>query len=226
MPKLVDTTIRLLSQEPLAGGADGGGARARGDPRRRRLRCLEVSGGGVFDAAVAAASRARGSGSARSRRARRRRSGSRSAAASSSARGRSAPTSCAASSRAPPRTASTSSGSTTAQRRLEPARGGEAITSAGGASTRARLQPGRTARRTALVEQARKLPELGATRVLIERSDGALSRTVRRTWSRRSGGERAPVGSTCQGAAGTGLAPRSRRRGGADSIATPSTRSR
>ena len=53
MPRLIDTTIRLLSQEPLAGRMptaeilrlaeilDGAG-----------LACLEVSGGGVFDAAV------------------------------------------------------------------------------------------------------------------------------------------------------------------------------
>src|SRR6266536_5901501 len=53
MPALVDTTIRLLSQEPLAGRVpssalfevaeilDGAGCA-----------CLEVSGGGVFDSAV------------------------------------------------------------------------------------------------------------------------------------------------------------------------------
>src|SRR5581483_9066853 len=53
MPKLVDTTIRLLGQEPLAGVMptaellrlaeilDGAG-----------FACLEVSGGGVFEAAV------------------------------------------------------------------------------------------------------------------------------------------------------------------------------
>jgi len=53
VPKLVDTTIRLLSQEPLAGKLptaevlrvaeilDGAG-----------FACLEVSGGGVFDATV------------------------------------------------------------------------------------------------------------------------------------------------------------------------------
>jgi len=53
MPKLVDTTVRLLAQEPLAGRLptaellrlaeilDGAG-----------FACLEVSGGGVFDAAV------------------------------------------------------------------------------------------------------------------------------------------------------------------------------
>ena len=53
MPRLVDTTIRLLSQEPLAGRV----------PTAELLRlaevldgagyaCLEVSGGGVFDTAV------------------------------------------------------------------------------------------------------------------------------------------------------------------------------
>ncbi|HWG57060.1 MAG TPA: acetyl-CoA carboxylase biotin carboxyl carrier protein [Gaiellaceae bacterium] len=53
MPRLIDTTIRLLSQEPLAGRM----------PTSELLRlaeildtagcsCLEVSGGGVFDAAV------------------------------------------------------------------------------------------------------------------------------------------------------------------------------
>src|SRR5437773_4046812 len=53
MPKLVDTTVRLLAQEPLAGRLptaellrlaeilDGAG-----------FSCLELSGGGVFDAAV------------------------------------------------------------------------------------------------------------------------------------------------------------------------------
>ena len=52
MPKLVDTTIRVLSQEPLAGTL----------PTAELLRlaeildgagyaCLEISGGGAFDAA-------------------------------------------------------------------------------------------------------------------------------------------------------------------------------
>ena len=53
VPRLIDTTIRLLSQEPLAGRIptsellrlaeilDGAG-----------FACLEVSGGGVFDSAV------------------------------------------------------------------------------------------------------------------------------------------------------------------------------
>ena len=53
MPHLVDTTIRLLSQEPLAGRI------ATGDVLRiaeildgAGFACLEVSGGGVFDASV------------------------------------------------------------------------------------------------------------------------------------------------------------------------------
>ena len=41
MPQLVDTTIRLLGQEPLAGILDEAG-----------FGLLEVSGGGVFDSAV------------------------------------------------------------------------------------------------------------------------------------------------------------------------------
>ncbi|HKP09854.1 MAG TPA: hypothetical protein VJT76_03915, partial [Gaiella sp.] len=53
MPHLVDTTVRLLSQEPLAGRI------ATGDVLRiaeildgAGFACLEVSGGGVFDASV------------------------------------------------------------------------------------------------------------------------------------------------------------------------------
>jgi pyruvate carboxylase subunit B len=67
VPKLVDTTIRLLSQEPLAGRL----------PTAEVLRVAEildkagfayheVSGGGVFDATVRRRVEVRGSGSARS----------------------------------------------------------------------------------------------------------------------------------------------------------------
>ena len=112
--KLVDTTIRLLSQEPLAGKLptaevlrvaeilDGRVRLPRGLGRRRVRRDRSPR-----------ASRARGSASARSRRASRRRSALRCGGASSSARAPSAATSSAASSRARPRTASTSSASTT-----------------------------------------------------------------------------------------------------------------
>ncbi len=53
MPQLVDTTIRLLSQEPLAGRIPTGEVlRIAGILDSAGFACLEVSGGGVFDAAV------------------------------------------------------------------------------------------------------------------------------------------------------------------------------
>jgi oxaloacetate decarboxylase alpha subunit len=53
VPQLHDTTIRLLSQEPLAGRVPTGEVlRIAEILDRAGLACLEVSGGGVFDAAV------------------------------------------------------------------------------------------------------------------------------------------------------------------------------
>jgi oxaloacetate decarboxylase alpha subunit len=53
MPQLVDTTIRLLSQEPLAGKVPTGEVlRVAEVLDRAGFGCLEVSGGGVFDSAV------------------------------------------------------------------------------------------------------------------------------------------------------------------------------
>jgi oxaloacetate decarboxylase alpha subunit len=53
MPKLVDTTIRLLSQEPFAGKVPTGEVlRIAEILDGAGFACLEVSGGGVFDAAV------------------------------------------------------------------------------------------------------------------------------------------------------------------------------
>ena len=53
VPQLVDTTIRLLSQEPLAGKVPTGEVlRIAEILDRAGFACLEVSGGGVFDAAV------------------------------------------------------------------------------------------------------------------------------------------------------------------------------
>ena len=53
MPQLVDTTIRLLSQEPLAGKLPTGEVlRIAEILDGAGFACLEVSGGGVFDAAV------------------------------------------------------------------------------------------------------------------------------------------------------------------------------
>ena len=53
MPQLVDTTVRLLSQEPLAGRIPTGEVlRIAQILDRAGFACLEVSGGGVFDASV------------------------------------------------------------------------------------------------------------------------------------------------------------------------------
>jgi oxaloacetate decarboxylase alpha subunit len=53
VPQLVDTTIRLLSQDPLAGKIPTGEVlRIAGILDTAGFACLEVSGGGVFDAAV------------------------------------------------------------------------------------------------------------------------------------------------------------------------------
>ena len=53
MPQLVDTTIRLLSQEPLAGRIPTGEVlRIAEILDGAGFACLEVSGGGVFDASV------------------------------------------------------------------------------------------------------------------------------------------------------------------------------
>ncbi len=53
MPRLVDTTIRLLSQEPLAGKVPTAELLALAEILDTAgFACLEVSGGGVFDAAV------------------------------------------------------------------------------------------------------------------------------------------------------------------------------
>ena len=53
MPQLVDTTVRLLSQEPLAGRIPTGEVlRIAEILDKAGFACLEVSGGGVFDASV------------------------------------------------------------------------------------------------------------------------------------------------------------------------------
>ena len=58
MPKIVDTTIRLLSQEPLAGKLPTGEVlRIAEILDTAGFACLEVSGGGVFDSAVRRAGR-------------------------------------------------------------------------------------------------------------------------------------------------------------------------
>jgi len=53
VPRLVDTTIRLLSQEPLAGRLPTAEVlRVAETLDQAGFACLEISGGGVFDATV------------------------------------------------------------------------------------------------------------------------------------------------------------------------------
>ena len=53
MPRLIDTTIRLLSQEPLAGKVPTGELLGIAEVLDKAgFACLEISGGGVFDTAV------------------------------------------------------------------------------------------------------------------------------------------------------------------------------
>ncbi|MGH3134817.1 MAG: acetyl-CoA carboxylase biotin carboxyl carrier protein, partial [Gaiellaceae bacterium] len=85
---------------------------------------------------------------------------------------------------------------------------GAAITSAGGAFHAGLVySPGRTGETDTLVEQARKLPELGATRVILNDPTGALvphmAQELVGLISEASG---LPVGFYVQGAAGMGLA--------------------
>ena len=212
MAKLVDTTIRLLSQEPLAGRLptaevlrvaeilDGAG-----------FACLEVSGGGVFDATV----RRRVESPWERIRAIKTRV---STPLGIALRGRflvgSRPVSddivgrfvaCAA------------ENGIDVFRLHDPLNdvsnlreAGAAITSAGGAFHAGLVySPGRTpeTETETLVEQARKLPDLGATRILVNDPTGALvPHRAQDLVVRISEASGLPVGFYVQGSAGVGLA--------------------
>jgi oxaloacetate decarboxylase alpha subunit len=225
VPRLVDTTIRLLSQEPLAGRI----------PTAELLRlaevldgagyaCLEVSGGGVFDSAVR-----RGVESPWERiRALRARTQTPLGLA---LRGRflvgSRPVGtdfirrfvgCAA------------ENGIDVFRLHDPLNdvsnlreAGEAIVDAGGEFHAGLVySPGRTGEADAIVEQARKLPELGATRALIHDPTGGLEpHRANELVTRVAEASRLPVGLYCQGASGSGLAAAlEAARAGADIVAT------
>ncbi len=210
MPRLVDTTIRLLSQEPLAGRVptadllrlaellDGAG-----------FAYLEVSGGGVFDAAVR-----RGVESPWERiRALKARTKTPLGLA---LRGRflvgSRPVSADIVRRF---VASAAENGVDAFRLHDPLNdvsnlreAGEAITGAGKEFHAGLVfSPGERSESDALVEQARKLPELGASRVIVNDPTGALApHRVQEVVGRLAEASGLPVGLYCQGAAGTGLA--------------------
>jgi oxaloacetate decarboxylase (Na+ extruding) subunit alpha len=210
--KLVDTTIRLLSQEPLAGRLptaevlrvaeilDGAG-----------FACLEISGGGVFDATV----RRRVESPWERIRAIKTRV---STPLGIALRGRflvgSRPVSgdivvrfvaCAA------------ENGIDVFRLHDPLNdvsnlreAGAAITSAGGAFHAGLVySPGRTGETETetLVEQARKLPDLGATRILVNDPTGALvPHRAQELVGRIKEASGLPVGFYVQGSAGVGLA--------------------
>ncbi|MCS7007007.1 MAG: acetyl-CoA carboxylase biotin carboxyl carrier protein [Thermoleophilia bacterium] len=210
MPKLVDTTIRLLSQEPLAGRLptaevlrvaeilDGAG-----------FACLEISGGGVFDASVR-----RGVETPWERiRALRSRVETPLGIA---LRGRFLVGSRPVSTDIVERFIACAAENGIAVFRLHDPlndvsnlrEAGLAITRAGGAFHAGLVySPGRTEATDALVEEARKLPELGATRVIVNDPTGALvPHRAQELVARVAAASGLPVGFYVQGAAGTGLA--------------------
>jgi oxaloacetate decarboxylase alpha subunit len=225
VPRLVDTTIRLLSQEPLAGRV----------PTAELLRlaelldgagyaCLEVSGGGVFDTAVR-----RGVESPWERiRALRARTKTPLGLA---LRGRFLVGSRPVGSDFVRRfVASAAENGIDVFRLHDPLNdvsnlreAGEAIVEAGREFHAGLVySPGRTGESDALVEQARKLPELGATRALIHDPTGGLEpHRAHELVSRVAEATGLPVGLYCQGASGSALAAAlEAARAGADIVAT------
>ncbi len=210
MAKLVDTTIRLLSQEPLAGKLPTAEVlRVAEILDQAGFACLEVSGGGVFDATVRRRvespwERIRGI------------KGRVSTPLGIALRGRflvgSRPVSgdivgrfvaCAA------------ENGIDVFRLHDPLNdvsnlreAGAAITSAGGAFHAGLVySPGRTDETDTLVEQARKLPDLGATRILVNDPTGALvPHKAQDLVGRIREASGLPVGFYVQGSAGVGLA--------------------
>ena len=224
MPALVDTTIRLLSQEPLAGRV----------PTADLLRLAElldgagfaylvVSGGGVFDTAV------RGGVESPWERIRALKARTKTPLGLA-LRGRFLVGSRPVGGDFARRFVASAAESAIHVFRLhDPLNDVSNLREAGEAITAADREfdaglvygPGRAGETERLVEQARKLPELGAARVLLHDPSGALephrSHELVAVLAEESG---LPVGIYCQGAAGSGLAAAlEAARAGADRIA-------
>jgi oxaloacetate decarboxylase (Na+ extruding) subunit alpha len=211
VPRLVDTTIRLLSQEPLAGKVPTGELlRIAEILDGAGFACLEVSGGGVFDAAVR-----RGVESPWERI--RALSARTQTPLGIALRGRflvgSKPVAADIVERF---VASAAANGVEVFRLHDPLNDVSNLREAGAAIVAAGktfhaglvYSPGRSgAEQQALVEQAKLLPELGATRVILNDPTGALlphlAAELVGTIAAASG---LPVGFYVQGAAGTGLA--------------------
>ncbi|MDQ3164032.1 MAG: biotin/lipoyl-binding protein [Actinomycetota bacterium] len=224
MPRLVDTTIRLLSQEPLAGRM----------PTAELLRlaevldkagfaCLEVSGGGVFDAAVR-----RGVESPWERiRALKSRT---TTPLGLALRGRFLVGSRPVGAEFVRRFVSSAAENGIDVFRLHDPlndvsnlrEAGEAIVGAGKEFHAGLVySPGGEGAIDVLVEQARELPELNATRALIHDPTGGLQpHEAGELVSRVKDACRLPVGFYCQGASGSGMADAiEATRAGADLVA-------
>jgi len=224
VPALVDTTIRLLSQEPLAGRM----------PTADLLRLaelldsagfayLEVSGGGVFDTAVR-----RGVESPWERiRALKARTKT---PLGMALRGRFLVGSRPVGGDFARRFVASAAESGIDVFRLEdPLNDVENLREAGEAIVAADREfeggliysPGRGGETKPLVEQAKKLPDLGAARVLLHDPSGALEpHRANELVAALAEGSGLPVGLYCQGAAGSGLAAAlEAARAGADLVA-------
>jgi oxaloacetate decarboxylase alpha subunit len=225
VPKLVDTTVRLLSQEPLAGSLptaevlrvaeilDGAG-----------FACLEVSGGGVFDALV----RRRVESPWERIRAIKTRV---STPLGIALRGRFLVGSRPVGADIVKRFVACAADNGIEVFRLHDPlndvsnlrEAGAAITDAGGDFHAGLVySPGRTDETETLVEEARKLPELGATRVVVNDPTGALvPYRAQELVGRIKEASGLPVGFYVQGSAGVGLASSLAAVGaGADLVAT------
>ena len=210
MPKLVDTTIRLLSQEPLAGSLPTAEIFRVADVLDDAgFACLEISGGGVFDATVRRRvespwERIRGIKARVS------------TPLGIALRGRFLVGSRPVSGDIVGRFVSCAAENGIEVFRLHDPlndvsnlrEAGAAITSAGGAFHAGLIYgPGRTAETDTLVEQARKLGELGATRVIVNDPAGALlPHRAQELVGRIKEASELPVGFYVQGSAGTALA--------------------
>jgi oxaloacetate decarboxylase alpha subunit len=210
VPRLVDTTIRLLSQEPLAGALPTGEVlRVAEILDQAGFACLEVSGGGVFDAAV----RRRVESPWERIRAIKARV---STPLGIALRGRFLVGSRPVSGDIVGRFVSCAAENGIEVFRLHDPlndvsnlrEAGAAITNAGGAFHAGLVySPGRTGETDTLVEQARKLPELGATRVIVNDPTGALvPHRAQELVARIREASELPVGFYVQGSAGVGLA--------------------
>jgi oxaloacetate decarboxylase alpha subunit len=210
VPKLVDTTIRLLGQEPLAGSLPAADLLRLAEVLDRAgFAYLEVSGGGVFDSAVR-----RGFESPWERiRAIKARTKT---PLGMALRGRFLVGSRPVNPEIVQRfVASAAENGIDAFRLHDPLNDVENLREAAAAIAAAEREfdaglaysPGRAGATDALVEQARKLPELGAARVLLHDPTGSLQPHRAADLVGRLGeASGLPVGIYCQGAAGNALA--------------------